>query len=42
MPCSIKASPFGPYEGSAIDCVATAPTPAFAQGTTVPTENQWL
>ena len=30
----------GPYAGSATDCVATAPTPARAQLTTEPTENQ--
>src|SRR5205085_12265270 len=29
-----------PYEGSMKDCVATAPTPASAQATFEPTENQ--
>src|SRR5207253_7007308 len=29
----------GPYAGSPNACVATAPTPARAQGTTVPTAN---
>src|SRR5262245_38922330 len=38
----MSASPFGPYAGSTNDCVATAPTPASAQVTTDPTENQWL
>ena len=32
----------GRTTGSTNDCVATAPTPASAQGTTEPTENQWL
>src|SRR3990170_3477490 len=31
------ASPRGPYEVFAYACVATAPTPALAQGTAVPT-----
>ena len=32
--------PAAPNAGSTKDCVATAPTPASAQGTSVPTENQ--
>src|SRR5688500_14349487 len=42
LPARMSASPSGPYDGSTNDCVATAPTPASAQGTTAPTENQWL
>ena len=41
-PAFMRARPFGPYEGSTNDCVATAPTPASAQVTLPPTENQWL
>ena len=39
-PASSRASSLGPYAGSTTDCVATAPTPARAHGTTDPTENQ--
>src|SRR5581483_11118193 len=35
-----SSSARGPYEISALACVATAPTPGAAQGTTAPTENQ--
>src|SRR5262245_43539952 len=41
-PAFISERPSGPYEGSTNDWVATAPTPASAQGTIDPTENQWL
>ena len=40
-PRRINSSPSGPYDRSANDWVATAPTPASAQETTLPTENQW-
>src|SRR5437660_3662258 len=40
IPWRISDSPRGPYAGSANACVATAPTPASAHVTTVPTENQ--
>jgi hypothetical protein len=39
-PPRISSSPLRPYEGSMKDCVATAPTPASAQATLDPTENQ--
>jgi hypothetical protein len=41
-PARIRSSPKGPYDTSANDCVATAPTAASPQGTTRPTENQSL
>ena len=37
LPCSSSASTFGPYAATPAAWVATAPTPAFAQGTTEPT-----
>src|SRR4051812_3622378 len=40
LPAAISASPFGPYDGSTNDCVATAPTPGSAHVTIEPTENQ--
>src|SRR5688572_2764781 len=36
----MRSRPRGPYDGSANACVATIPTPASPQGTTVPVENQ--
>ena len=39
-PRRISSRPSGPYERSAKDWVATAPTPASAHETTLPTENQ--
>ena len=39
-PAASASSSRGPYAGSAIDCVATAPTPGRAQETIEPTENQ--
>ena len=36
-PCSIRSSPWGPYSTIVHDWVATAPTPARAQGTARPT-----
>src|SRR5688572_4278941 len=37
LPLRISSSPFGPYVTLAKLCVATAPTPASAHGTTAPT-----
>ena len=37
-PAAISSTPLGPYEISHIACVATAPTPGRAHGTTGPTE----
>src|SRR6185503_7538879 len=36
-PFASASSPLGPYVVFAQDCVAIAPTPAFAHGTTLPT-----
>jgi hypothetical protein len=41
-PRAIRSSPLGPNEVFAEACVATAPTPAFAHGTTVPTAKNRL
>src|SRR4030042_4193808 len=41
FPCLSRSSPFVPYDTFTKDCVAMAPTPASAQDTLVPTENQW-
>lgn len=38
LPPRISSRPSGPYEVSLIACVATAPTPASAQGTATPTQ----
>ncbi len=38
LPPRISSSPSGPYDVSLNACVATAPTPASAHGTTDPTE----
>src|SRR2546425_4132026 len=38
-PCSSSAIAFGPYDRFADACVATAPTPGFANGTTAPAAN---
>src|SRR5678815_3701121 len=40
VPARSSSSARGPYAGSTNDWVATAPTPASAQVTTEPTENQ--
>ena len=41
IPRFIIASAFGPYAVFAYDCVATAPTPVAAKGTTDPTETNF-
>src|SRR5215213_6949030 len=41
-PLRSSSSPRGPKDLFTKDCVATAPAPASAQDTAVPTENQWL
>ena len=41
-PRAISSSPFGPNDVFADACVATAPTPALAHGTTVPTAKNRL
>src|SRR3954447_2000233 len=39
-PAARRSSPAGPWAGSTMDCVATAPTPGRAHGHRAPTENQ--
>ena len=41
-PRAIRSRPFGPNDVFADACVATAPTPALAHGTTVPTAKNRL